>query len=276
MNINNLCFYIHYCNRRQSNEVWRYSNRIKRTLQHHEILLITSGKGYIMNKNKKHKVKSGMLFYICPEVEHSIEADIEEPISFLSVHFSYSSVNFNGDKWSIKNENESLQLHSMQQLKDYYQIENLFRRLVEAWIAKLPSYEFISKTLFQQLIFEIIENLRNKNENYAASLKVGKIIEFMHENVNSKITLTELAEMVQLSPTYLSRIFKQTTEYSIIEFFNKIKVDKAKEMIIEGDKKMKEIAQLLGFTDEFYFSRIFKRIEGTSPSEFYSKNVHGV
>ena len=74
---------------------------------------------------------------------------------------------------------------------------------------------------------------------------------------------------MQLSSAYLSRVFKETTGYSVIEFFNKIKVDKAKELIIEGDKKVKEVAQILGFTDEFYFSRIFKKIEGISPSEFY-------
>jgi YesN/AraC family two-component response regulator len=54
----------------------------------------------------------------------------------------------------------------------------------------------------------------------------------MHENIDNKLTLTELAEMVQLSPTYLSRIFKETTEYSVVEFFNKMKVDKAKELIV--------------------------------------------
>jgi len=87
--------------------------------------------------------------------------------------------------------------------------------------------------------------------------------------------LKDLSELVQLSSSYLSKVFKATTGYSIIEFFNKIKVDKAKEIIIEDDKKIKEVAQMLGFTDEFYFSRIFKKIEGVSPSEFYSKNVHG-
>jgi YesN/AraC family two-component response regulator len=90
------------------------------------------------------------------------------------------------------------------------------------------------------------------------------------------VTLTELSELVQLSPTYLSRVFKETTEYSVIEFFNKMKIDKAKELIIEGNKMVREVAQILGFTDEFYFSRIFKKIEGISPSEYYNKNVHEV
>ena len=97
----------------------------------------------------------------------------------------------------------------------------------------------------------------------------------MRSNISNKLILKDLSELVQLSSSYLSKVFKATTGYSIIEFFNKIKVDKAKEIIIEDDKKIKEVAQMLGFTDEFYFSRIFKKIEGVSPSEFYSKNVHG-
>jgi hypothetical protein len=76
------------------------------------------------------------------------------------VHFSYSSVNYNVDSWSIKNENEALPVHSMQQLKDYYQVENIFKKLVETWFAKLLGYEFISKALLQQLIFEILENVK--------------------------------------------------------------------------------------------------------------------
>ncbi|MBV7274380.1 helix-turn-helix transcriptional regulator [Clostridium sp. PL3] len=96
----------------------------------------------------------------------------------------------------------------------------------------------------------------------------------MNQNIDKKITVTELSELVKLSPTYLSEAFKDVTGYSIIKFFNKIKIDRAKELIIEGDKKIKEVAGLMGYNDEFYFSRMFKNIEGISPSEFYSKNIH--
>ncbi|WP_050769791.1 helix-turn-helix transcriptional regulator [Paenibacillus sp. oral taxon 786] len=88
--------------------------------------------------------------------------------------------------------------------------------------------------------------------------------------------MAELSDLVHLSTYYLSRAFKQTTGFTVIEYFNKLKIDKAKELILESDKKIKEIALELGFADEFYFSRIFKRTEGMSPSEYYSKIVHGV
>ncbi|PHA02513.1 AraC family transcriptional regulator [Bacillus pseudomycoides] len=276
MNINKLFFHIHYCNYRNANEPRKSSRKITRTLQHHALAFFTGGKGSIIIEKKRYEIKEGMLFYLCPDVLHSIELDAEEPLCCVTVHFSYASVSLNENKWDITNEVELLPLHFAQELKDYYQIDTIFKRLVNSWNAKLPGYEFMTKTLLQQLLIAIYQNIKKQNRNYSTSLKVEKIIEYMHQNINSKITLTELSEMVQLSPTYLSRAFKDTTGYSVIEFFNKIKIDKAKELIIEGNKKVKEVAQTLGFADEFYFSRIFKRIEGISPSEFYSKNVHGL
>ncbi|MGG2093538.1 AraC family transcriptional regulator [Bacillus sp. S13(2024)] len=276
MNINKLFFHIHYCNYRNSNEPRRVSRKITRTLQHHALVFFTRGKGSIIIEKKRYEIKEGMLFYLCPDVLHSLELDTEEPICCVTVHFSYASVSFNENKWDITNEVELLPLHFAQELKDYYQIDTIFKKLVSSWDAKLPGYEFMTKTLLQQLLISIYQNIKKQNRNYSASLKMEKIIAYMHQNINSKITLAELSEMVQLSPTYLSRTFKETTGYSVIDFFNKIKIDKAKELIIESNKKVKEVAQALGFADEFYFSRVFKKIEGISPSEFYSKNVHGL
>lgn len=275
MNIHKLFFFIHYCNCRQFGDPARY-RKITRTIQHHELVFVTGGKGRIIIEKKSYQAKEGMLFYICPGVPHSIELDVEEPMCFFSVHFSFARVNFNNNKWDIKNAAEMLSLNPGQELKNYYHIENIFKQLVYSWNVKQPGYEFITKTLLQQLLIVIYQNITKQGRNYSTTLKVEKIIQYMHQNINNRVTLTELSELVQLSSTYLSRVFKETTGYSVIEFFNKMKIDKAKELIIDGNKKVKEVAQALGFTDEFYFSRIFKRIVGISPSEYYSKNVHEV
>jgi len=275
MSIKNLFFHIHYCNCRQSYEPERLPRKITRTIQHHELAFFTGGKGGIIIENKRYSVKEGMLFYICPDVLHSIEIDTED-ICFRSVHFSYAHVSFNDSKWAIRDEVKMLPLHFAQEIKDYYHIDDIFKKLVDSWNAKLPGYEFVTKTLLQQLLIAIFQNIRKQNQKYSTSLKMEKIIKYMHQNINNRVTLTELSELVQLSSPYLSRTFKETTGYCVMEFFNKMKIDKAKELIIEGNKKVKDVAQVLGFTDEFYFSRIFKKIEGISPSEYCSKNVHGV
>ena len=276
MNINNLFFQLHYCNSRQPSDVLKFSNRtINRTIQHHELIFITGGKGHIILQHKRSEFKEGTLLYICPNLHYSIELDAKESLYGFAVHFSYATVGCNSDKWDITKNNDALSIDFVQILKDYYQINDTFKKLVEGWDAKLPGYEFITKTLFQQLLFEIILNIRKNSQNYSTSLKVEKIIEYMQHNTDTRLTLADLSKLVQLSSTYLTRIFKETTGYSVIKFFNKIKVDKAKKLIIEGDKKVKEVSKMLGFTDEFYFSRIFKKIEGISPTEFYRRNVHG-
>lgn len=280
----NLFFYIHYCNFKTfggcGHDCGRgrelFAKKMTRTIPHHELILITGGRGSITIDQKSYSIHGGMLFYIWPDALHSFEFETEKAESFLSVHFSCARVELNEGRWNIQDQAEKLWPHPAQEIQDYYPIYDEFKRLVDTWNAKLPGYEFFSKAGLQQLFTAIYQNTGKENRNYGASIKVEKVINFMHQNIDTRVNLTELSEMVELSPPYLSRVFKETTGYSVIEYFNKIKIDKAKELIIEGDRKIKEIAGILGFKDEFYFSRIFKKTEGVSPSKFYSKIVHGV
>ena len=116
MNINNLFFHLHYCNRRQPNEGWKYSSKINRTIQHHELIFITGGKGHIIARHKRYQFKEGTLLYLCPNVQCSVEAAGEDPVSFFSVHFSYATVSFNGDQWDITKETDMLSLDPVQVL----------------------------------------------------------------------------------------------------------------------------------------------------------------
>jgi len=268
-------FYIHYCNGRKLKDPSGPRRRITRTLQHHELILATGGSGSIIIDGRKYQVQPGMLFYIAPGVQHTFELSGEDLPYVMTVHFSYGFVTLTDGCLAISNEAPILTIPSGQQLKDCYQVEELFKRLVDTWHAKGLGYEFMTKTLLQQLLIAIWQNIRKQDQIDATSLKIEKFIAYMQQNLSKKITLHELSDRVQWSPTYLSRIFKGITGYAVIEYFNKMKMDQAKEYMLGGDMKIKEVAQAVGYTDEFYFSRMFKRIEGMSPSEFYSKNVHG-
>lgn len=276
MNVKNLFFHIHYCNYRQSAEGPSRPIDLDRTLDHHELVFIARAKGKFGIGGKSYDLKDGMLLYIRPGLRHTLKTDPSVPGRFYSVHFSYARVNLGEDGWSIQEEPQTLPLEGAQSLKDYYQVEDAFKKLAETWDAKLPGYEFASKVKLQQLLIVIARNRKKARTPYSTSLKVERVIQYMREHLADKIALDELSSVAQLSPTYLSRAFKETTGYSVIEYFNKMKIDKAKEMMMDGHKRIKEVAGVLGYTDEFYFSRLFKKIEGRSPKEFYSKNVHGI
>jgi AraC family transcriptional regulator, transcriptional activator for feuABC-ybbA operon len=270
----NLFFHIHYCNGGTNKPVGKSMPKISRSLQHHELLYARDGNGTFIIGNKKYAIKKGVLLYITPNTPYSIEADRNSPSDILTVHFSFAEVGFNDGKWNVMENTTTLPLPSAQVLQDAIPVEEQFQKLLDCWVTKLPGYEFIARTLLQQLLVTIMQTVSKNSHNYSRSLKVEKIIQYMHQNINGKITLPELSKLVQMTPFYMSRTFKEATGYSIIEYFNKLKIDKSKELLIEGNKKIKEVAQELRFADEFYFSRMFKKVEGISPSEFCSNIVH--
>jgi AraC-like DNA-binding protein len=276
MKFDDLYFHIHYCSSRQIYEPHEYVSKIVRTLGHHELIWVTGGRGNLFIEKRVYPVKEGMLYYIRPGVPHSLERDKDAPPGFLTVHFDYAAVSFREGSWSVTGDPAALPLHPAQETADVYGIGQLFEKMVGCWFEKLPGYAFAARTLLQQLLIAVVKSAKNRDRNYAVSLKVEKAIHMMRENIGRKMTLNELAKSVRLSPAYLSRAFKETTGTTVTRFYNGLVMDKAKALMLEGCHKVKELAEALGFADEFYFSRLFKSVEGMSPSEYYIKNIHGI
>ena len=83
------------------------------------------------------------------------------------------------------------------------------------------------------------------------------------------LTVTELAEHAQISPSYLSGLFKAYTGQSIIDYTNRIKVERVKEMLIsQRGILLREAGESVGILDENYLSRLFKRYAGMSVRDF--------
>jgi len=101
---------------------------------------------------------------------------------------------------------------------------------------------------------------------------VAGVRRYVLENYASKLALAEVAGRFDVSPNHLSALFKKYAGLGFAEFVAQVKIEKAKELIAEGRYKMFEVAQLLGFEDAFYFSKVFKRVAGQSPREFYLRS----
>jgi AraC-like DNA-binding protein len=266
---------IHYCNGQKLKDTEEVPYGITRTLQHHAMIFVCEGNGNFVIGGSRYPLKKGMLFYIPPGVPHTIEPRAHNPKHYMTVHFSGSRMILDPDgKWKYLENIQTLHQLWAQKITDYAPLEELFKELLDTWNNKGPSYEFVAATYLRQLFIWLTQNNIKQSKNHAMSLKIDQTIEYMRQNINRKVTLEELSGKARVSTFYLSRAFKEATGYPIIMYFNKMKIDKAKELFIEGNKKVKEVAYELGYTNEFYFSRIFKRIEGLSPSEFYSKNVY--
>jgi len=88
------------------------------------------------------------------------------------------------------------------------------------------------------------------------------------ENIENKLYVNEIAEYLGLSVGHLSRIFKAATGYSVIEYINRQKIDKAKQLFESKTSSVRDAAAAVGIADEKYFSRLFKQYTGMTASEY--------
>jgi two-component system response regulator YesN len=128
------------------------------------------------------------------------------------------------------------------------------------------------REMYKECKVALEQKPQTNNEKYL-SKEIVEAIKFIEQNYNTDITLQQVAELVEMSPNYLSTLFKKDLQLSFVEFINQCRVDKAKEMLLNTHMKSYEVAQSVGFMDESYFSRIFKKFTDTSPKEFRKQRI---
>lgn len=101
---------------------------------------------------------------------------------------------------------------------------------------------------------------------------VNKLLQHLHMNIESHMSLEDISTHLGITPEYASICFRKHMGISVMKYFKKIKIDRAKVLLLTTNKSMLDIAISLGFYDQSHFSRTFKAFEGVSPSKF--KNTH--
>ncbi len=98
--------------------------------------------------------------------------------------------------------------------------------------------------------------------------QMEKTLQYINTSYMEKISLDEASSRAALSPTYFSRIFKQEMGCSFTTYINRIRVDRAKILLKNTNSTLIEIAGMVGFDDQSYFSKIFKQVTGWAPGKF--------
>lgn len=97
---------------------------------------------------------------------------------------------------------------------------------------------------------------------------IENIVQYIDTHLDEKLVLNDVAALFSISPNYLGHLFKKHTSLGFNEYVTQAKISRAKYLMFHTDMKMYEIATQLGFENSFYFSRVFKKIEGCSPRQY--------
>jgi len=102
---------------------------------------------------------------------------------------------------------------------------------------------------------------------------VEVIINYFKENIRERLTLDDICRKVSYSHSFLCRTFKEQTGETLIECFNRMKIEESKHMLETTELSSAQIAAELGFCDPKYFSTLFKKITGSSPLKYRRENT---
>ncbi|RKD90921.1 AraC family transcriptional regulator [Mangrovibacterium diazotrophicum] len=222
------------------------------------------GTGNIIVGNQKMQLPADHFFIIPEGVPHAYSADANNPWSIYWIHFAGPKARHLGKpglqaipvpRSSNSRTSERLELFNelFYILERGHSFENL---------------EYISQSLPRLIAsFTYLTQFRSINEQFSKD-PVSQSINFMLENINRKFKLDELASAVKLSASHYSRLFLYRTGHSPIDYFIQLKIQRACRLLDSDDRSIADIARDIGFDDQFYFSRQFKKVMGLSPREY--------
>ena len=248
-----------------------------------EIAYILSGKGKYHVDGKEYDVTAGDLVICNPGVKHThIVSNPKEPtIEFISGFFDFHFVNMAPN--SIELPGNSHILHTTGELKQEI-MKHCYAMIAEKESKQIGRY-FMLKAHLMQIILMVIREISEVDktdqkgcnfETYNKNYVVNRIINYLSENYEHKISLEQIAHNMYLSPVYISKIFKEETGESPINYLIKIRLEKAKEILLTSDNgSIKNIANQVGYDDVYHFSKLFKKYYGISPL-YYRKQTKDV
>lgn len=236
-------------------------------IDQHIIIYCTDGGGWL-EVNRKRITLSASEFIIVPaETPHRYAADVSKPWTIYWLHFKGDASSFIVDLILKGSEDYKPQLSfNEDRIKLFDEIcHNLEKGYSED---TLRYVNMVFSHFLSSLIYENKFGRIEKPENDFLAKTVG----YMQDKINSAIKLDELAAFVNLSASHFSAVFKAKTGHSPIEYFNQLKVQKACQYLSFTNMPVKEIALKLGIADQYYFSRMFTKLMGVSPTGYRDKN----
>lgn len=261
-----------------SSSPWKHLERYRKG--DYEIIFCIKGPIYLQIGNDQYVVDSKHIIIVPPYTHVVGFRKSTSPVDFYWLHFfpqcgvtistgnNISSVSNFSNKFEIKN---TITLPAIFKIKDYQNMIIIFHRLLSAKdsLHITDKRDFIASTL----LIELFENCIQDNEQTTENAKVDHIKKWITSHMSSSLSVNDVAEHANLNRNYLTRLFKQNTGMTTLQYIMKLKIEIASLLLLRTEYSVKEVAYNAYFTNPKMFMRRFKIETGYSPTEF--RNQYG-
>lgn len=242
-----------------------YHDRERRSgSSQHILLYCVDGKGYIQIGKKNYELKPNTYFIIPKGVSHHYGTSNSDPWSIYWVHFSGDNSNHLLARYTrelgpevqpVPYDEQRIELFNLifTMLENNYSTRNIE-------LVNIKMQELLCSFIYHEELYP----------SYYTTDYISSSIKFMKENLDHSYSIHELASKLNYSVSHYSDLFKKKTGCSPIHYFNQLKIQKSCQFLYFTDLNIKEICVKTGFEDPYYFSRMFKKLMGLSPSKYRS------
>lgn len=237
----------------------------RRTFEHHVLIFVTEGTLHISANGVTYDVKENQYIFLPAGEEHFGTTPSEGKLAYFWVHIV-------PDEERLLTQTPLLEYTS---LTSPQRTIRLFRQLLELSMEK---HDYCTEMLNYTLSLIIMELAREFAQTTQTARKeipaaVSALCEWIKNNYYRPFSLAEPAKELGYQAGYLSGLFKTSMGVSIITYTNQIRVEAAKNLLEVYGLPTKEVAYSCGFADEKYFMKVFKALEGCTPTEY--KKLYG-
>ncbi|HET7733602.1 MAG TPA: AraC family transcriptional regulator [Paludibacter sp.] len=230
------------------------------------LMYCIDGEGWIEVAGNKQKLATGEVVILPKGNPHSYGSNPKNPWSIYWIHFDGNMASYfceGLEKPILISTGKDSRIEDRLEL-----FEDIFSILKNGY-SKI-NLDYSVTVLFHFLgSLKFINAFRNSLSDRQESRDViEEAIHFMRENIQRQIKLEEIAKYTGFSTSHFSILFKQKTGYSPLNYFNQLRIQNACHQLDFTNLQVNQIAMMIGFEDQFYFSRIFCKIMGCSPTEY--------
>ena len=150
--------------------------------------------------------------------------------------------------------------------------DKIFREDVfsEAYLLQFQNLDSVYACL-KECISSICSYLENLSKSHSKKV-IDEILEFINNYYYTEVSLNELANKYFLNPNYLSQLFKAETGENFVNYLTRIRMEKARDLLLNTELKSYKIAEMVGYSVPRYFSEVFQKYFGMTPTEFREQN----
>ena len=227
------------------------------------ILYVWGGQGfYKMKDGNQILLEKGSLVFISNNFEHTAGSNMKDPLKIQGLRFGIYDRQENDTTNDVVS---PFYFYMKPENTQYY--DDLTLRIHKIHNSKNHLSDYVCSAIIYQLLFELFSALQGFSfeRKYDKRIKIAK--EYIDENPFSNISMCELADKLNITARYLQKKFKQEVGYTPKEYELYVKMNTACSFLENENIKVKDVANLLGYSDQYAFSRQFHKHFGFSPSQ---------